>query len=217
MDKRGIFMPQEEEIKKAFFLVLKDGINSIIPQKKNQHVDIEAIAKECGITNIRRIPSKGILDKHAFLIGTEIYVNREDNPEKQRFAIAHEIFHFLTNWLVSDSMQAVARQGEAWKKQNAGSAEAVAEVVADYFAANLLIPTERFVLWEDKSNEEIANAFGVEAKCIRKRREEIEHELDLMVPQNLSSNVDLENQAPLSLDDLDHILEGYNNHDGGRA
>jgi len=210
-------LKQEDEIKKTFFLVLKDGINMIISQNENQNDDIETIAKKCGITNIQRVQSENILNKHAILIGTEIYVNKDDNQEKQRFAIAHEIFHFLTNWPINDSMQAVARQGEVWKKQNAGSIEAVTEVVADYFAANLLIPTERFILLENKSDEEIANVFGVEAKCIKKRREEIENELDLMTPSNLSSDIDLENQTPLSLDELDHVLEGYINHDSGRA
>jgi len=210
-------MSQEEEIKKTFFEVLKDGIDKIIPQNENQYVDIETIAKECGITAIRRIPSKEILDKHALLIGTEIYVNKDDNPEKQRFAIAHEIFHFLTNWPVSDSMQAVARQGEAWKKQNAGSDEAIAEVVADYFAANLLISTEHFILWEDKTDEEIAKVFGVEPKCIRKRKEEIEYELDLMAPKNLSSSVKPQDLVPLTLDELDGFFEGYSNRDSGRS
>jgi len=210
-------LTREEEIKKTFFLVLKEGINIIISQNENHNVDIETIAEKCGITKIQRVPSKSILDKHAILIGTEIYVNKDDNPEKQRFAIAHEIFHFLTKWPMRDSMQSVARQGEAWKKQNEGSLEADTEVIADYFAANLLIPTEHFILLENKSDEEIANVFGVEAKCIGKRREEIENELDLITPNNLSSDIDLKNQAPLSLDELDHVLEGYNNHDSGRA
>lgn len=213
-------MSKEEDIKRAFFPVLKDGIDTIIPQDENRcytedpYIDVEAIANECGITNIRRISSKGILDKHAFLVEKDIYVNEEDNPEKQRFAIAHEIFHFMTNWPIRDSMQAVARQGEAWKRQNAGSLEAMSEVVADYFAANLLVPTEYFILWEDKTDEEIAKAFGVEPKCIKKRREEIECELALMAPKNLSSDVDTKDLAPLSHDELEAILEAHSTCDG---
>ena len=213
-------MSKEEDVKRAFFPVLKNCIDTIITQDENRcysedpYIDIEAIAKGCGITNIRRISSKGILDKHAFLVEKDIYVNEEDNPEKQRFAIAHEIFHFMTNWPIRDSMQAVARQGEAWKQQNAGSLEAMSEVVADYFAANLLIPTEYFILWEDKADEEIAKAFGVEPKCIKKRREEIGYELDMMAPQSLSSDVNSENLAPLSHDELDAILEAHSTCDG---
>jgi Zn-dependent peptidase ImmA (M78 family) len=51
------------------------------------------------------------------------------------------------------------------------------EEIADYFAANLLVPTERFLLWEDKSDEEIAQAFRVTFECIQKRRKEIKDEL----------------------------------------
>ena len=89
----------------------------------------------------------------------------------------------------------------------------VEEEVADYFAANLVVPTERFVLWEDKPDEEIARAFGVTRECIKKRREEeIEHELNFMTPKNLSS-VENEEEAPASLEELDSVLEGYSLHD----
>jgi Zn-dependent peptidase ImmA (M78 family) len=92
--------------------------------------------------------------------------------------------------------------------------ETVEEELADYFAANLVVPTERFVLWEDKPDEEIARAFGVTRECIKKRREEeIEHELNLMTPRNLSSAVEAEEEAPASLDELDGVLEDYFLHD----
>jgi len=96
--------------------------------------------------------------------------------------------------------------------------KAIDEEIADYFAANLIVPTERFILWEDKTDDEIARAFGVNVECIRKRRnEEIEHELVFMVPQNQASNVGIEEESPLSLDELELALEGYNNHDTGRV
>jgi Zn-dependent peptidase ImmA (M78 family) len=107
--------------------------------------------------------------------------------------------------------------GEAWKKENAGSPNAAIEIIADYFAANLLIPTERFILWEDKSDEEIACAFKVEPKCIRKRREEIEYEIECLTPSNLSSDAETEDETPVSLNELNKILEGYSTHDNGRV
>ena len=54
------------------------------------------------------------------------------------------------------------------------------EEIADYFAANLLVPIERFMLWEDRPDEEIAAAFKVPVECIEKRREEIELELEYL-------------------------------------
>jgi len=210
-------MVREDEIKKAFFLLLKDGIDRIAPKYEGCRVDIEAIARNCGITDIIRTPSENILGKYALLTGTKMYIDKDGSAGKQRFAVAHEIFHFLTNWPASDSMQAVAREGEAWKKQNAGSIEAAVETIADYFAANLLVPTERFILHSDKTDEEIAELFGVEPKCIKARREEIEYELDLMAPEGLSSDVELEKQAPLSLDELDQVLEGYSDCNDRRA
>jgi Zn-dependent peptidase ImmA (M78 family) len=231
----------EENIKINIFKDIKNCVDSLIPQNNSVNftedpsVDIEFIARKNGITDIQYIPPDIFIDrqplhiKHAILIGNVIFVNEHDNPEKQRFSIAHEIFHYnpeerrfsiaheifhsFTRQQEDSSMEVVARQGEAWKKENIGSAEAIEETMADYFAANLLIPTERFILWEDETDEEIARAFRVEAKCIRKRREEIEMELDLMTPKDLSSDVKIEDSPPLTLDELKQILEANSIHD----
>jgi len=62
------------------------------------------------------------------------------------------------------------------------------EEISDYFAANLLVPTERFILWEDKSDSKIAKAFKVPIKCIKKRREEIQFEIRFTTLNNLINN-----------------------------
>jgi len=54
------------------------------------------------------------------------------------------------------------------------------EEIADYFAANLLVPIERFMLWEDKPDDEIAEKFKVPLECIKKRREEVALELEYL-------------------------------------
>jgi Zn-dependent peptidase ImmA (M78 family) len=96
--------------------------------------------------------------------------------------------------------------------------EIIGEEIADYFAANLLVPTERFVLWEDKSDGEIARAFEVPVQCVKKRREEeIEFELAFLAPKNFASGIKIEETALLTHDELDHILEGYTTHDTGRG
>jgi Zn-dependent peptidase ImmA (M78 family) len=66
------------------------------------------------------------------------------------------------------------------------------EEISDYFAANILVPTERFILWEDKSDREIAKAFKVPLKCIKKRREEIQFEVDFTTLKNLLSDDNIE-------------------------
>jgi hypothetical protein len=58
---------------------------------------------------------------------------------------------------------------------------AIEEEIADYFAANLLVPTGRFMLWEGRSNEEIASVFKVNSGCIQKRRQEMKHEISSIV------------------------------------
>jgi hypothetical protein len=54
------------------------------------------------------------------------------------------------------------------------------EEIADYFSANLLVPIERFVLWEGKPEKEIAAAFQVTDDCIKKRKEEVVLELEYL-------------------------------------
>jgi len=228
--RKEVYMPSSEDIKKNIFLALKKCIDTMIPQtdsenySENPSVEIETIAKNVGITDIQPVHPQIFIDeeivniKHAVLIGTVIFLNINDNTRKQRFSIAHEIYHFLQRWPEeNDLLQIVARQGEAWKKENEGSASAIEEIIADYFAANLLIPSERFVLWEDKTDEEIADAFGVEPKCIKERRKESGHELDLLIPKNLSSDVKIEEISPLSLDELKTTLEAHSIHDSGQA
>ena len=74
----------------------------------------------------------------------------------------------------------------------------IKEEIADYFAANLLIPTERFLLWKDKSEKKIARAFGVNIECIKKRREEVKYELDFLLPESFSSDINIEKLTPVS-------------------
>lgn len=218
-------MSFEEIIKNDIFKELKRYVDMIISQNENYpekpSVNIEDIAKKLGITDIQQVSpeqmkrvAEEFFNKHAFLMGTVIFLNNEDSSQKHRFSIAHEIYHHLAQRDTNDEIQAVARQGEAWKKENAGSAKAVIEIIADYFAANLLIPTEQFILLEDQTDEEIANAFGVEPKCIRKRRTEIEQEIALLTPENLTSDVKVEEKPPLSLDELNRILEGHCTNEG---
>ncbi|MDR2702713.1 MAG: ImmA/IrrE family metallo-endopeptidase [Spirochaetaceae bacterium] len=186
-------------------------------------VDIEDVARKNDIFDIKYILPEEFPEKyknaHAYLEDSIIYVNKNDNKEKQRFSIAHEIFHYKIELVNEDgnTLKAVARRGNAWKEQNADTDEAVGEDIADYFAANLLVPSERFILWEDKPNEEIAHAFGVELKCIERRREEIEYERHQMEPKNLSSDVKIAEQPRLTPDEFNQILEGHSTRALGRA
>jgi len=89
----------------------------------------------------------------------------------------------------------------------------VEDEIADYFAANLLVPVDRFILWDDKPDEEIAKAFKTVIKCITKRRIEIKNELEIMKPKNLSSGIELKKIAPILHDNLNHSLGGNSVHD----
>jgi len=121
-------------------------------------------------------------------------------------------------WKIYDTMhkntEATTKIEKAFRKTLAYVTE---EEKADYFAANILVPTERFVLWRSKSDNKIAKAFGVPKKCILKRRKyEIKHELDFMSREYLSSDVEIEISAPSTPKDMKHVLGGHSIHDIGR-
>jgi len=176
----------------SFFSFLKQSINDLLGDEngyaENPKIDIESLSKSVGIKDVQYVSKEKIWEKypyaHAYidLDALIIYVREDVNPEKKRFAIAHELFHlkFLLTNNDGTALKIAARRGNTWKKENAGSEEAEGEDIADFFAANLLVPTERFVQWEDKTDEEIAHVFGVEQECIKNRRDEIENEIRLL-------------------------------------
>jgi len=97
-------------------------------------------------------------------------------------------------------------------------AEIIEEEIADYFAANLLVPIELFALWEDKSDNKIAQAFGVPKKCIKKRRKyEVEHETDYITSEFLTFSRNTNTSVPITQNEKKHITGGHNIHDPGRG
>ena len=54
------------------------------------------------------------------------------------------------------------------------------EELTDHFAANLLVPIYRFQFYLGKSDKELAEAFKVDVKCIKKRRKELEPEMSVL-------------------------------------
>ena len=210
-------MLSEAEIKKEVFIALKKGIDNILSENESlindNKIDIEALAAKSGIKDIQEVTPNEMkrireefFNSHACLMGKTIFLNNEDNPEKKRFSVAHEIFHHICRG--DNEMLAVARHGEVWKKENEGSDGAYVETIADYFAANLLIPTELFILFDEKTDKEIALIFNVEEKCIKKRRTEIEQEIVLLEPEDLASDVIVEDKTPLTLDEIHEALKG---------
>jgi len=171
-------------------------------------VDIMKIAHAFGIEKVEYV-SPGKLDgKHAIFRDGIVMIDETDSPGQRIFDLAHEVGHSVFQYFTTDTTKIVefkivrnangeliikpffaeavskkaARQGES-RKSELSPGEQKIEIFLDRFAANLLVPISRFQLWEDRVDEEIANAFHVEKKCIIKRREEIKHELNILTSQ----------------------------------
>jgi Zn-dependent peptidase ImmA (M78 family) len=166
---------------------------------RDPSVAIETIAKNCGIEAIIPVPGEEIKNLHAIFEDSKLRINEADPKGKQVFSIAHEIGHIILGHIDITARYKVARHGISGKTEllkkinienciNLGILEKyIQEELADFFAANLLVPINRFLLWEDRSDDEIAAAFGVEKKCIIKRRAEIQNDLSELVADTVSA------------------------------
>lgn len=149
-----------------------------------------------------------ISGKHAVIEcdGT-IVINEKDegNDSQCRFNIAHELSHVLLGHVKLPAKDDIEKYHDLNKKLSDCGIILVLPVLAardnpnflskifsslknrdeeedaDHLAANLLVPVYRFQFWEDKTDEEIAKAFKVELKCIKKRRNEIGYELNELI------------------------------------
>ena len=166
---------------------------------ENPSVDIYEIALSLGIEEIVEVPSEELDGNHAIFEDSKIKIDRNDSKEKQVFSIAHEIGHIVLGHIDITAEYKVARQGtskinELYDKiltESIINTELLQKLLedrlADFFAASLLVPINRFLLLEDKSDTEIAKAFGVEEKCIVNRREEINDILPKLIVNTQSS------------------------------
>jgi Zn-dependent peptidase ImmA (M78 family) len=144
---------------------------------RDPSVDIRGIAKSLSI----EIIDTADLGDHAVFQNNVLELNAADSPEKKAFSIAHEIGHLAFGHIDVKTGFQIARLGIRKTadliKDNPIKSEKIeqylSEKIADYFAANLLVPVNRFLLWDDQPDDIIARAFKVEEPCIRKRRKEI--------------------------------------------
>ena len=169
-------------------------------------VNIEKIALACGVKKIEYVPHDILNGEHAIFIDGVVNIDETDAFGQRRFDLAHEVGHIVFKYLKSNTIdikkdfkivrkengdivlepflsgkisKKAARQRES-RKSELSVGEQEVEVFLDRFAANLLVPINRFQLWEDRGDQEIADAFLVEKKCIIKRREEIKYELNIL-------------------------------------
>lgn len=171
-------------------------------------VDIDMIAKCCGIKEIIPVPSSQLEEGiRAVIEGDTIKMVEEDYSYEgqRRFNIAHEIGHIFyehVHFNIPDDLKhlVINNDKEPCKieeipyasdivKRNKKAArgkisktrqEEEKEELADHFAANLLVPIHRFQFWENKNDDEIAQEFNVAKDCIVKRRKELEDELRIL-------------------------------------
>jgi Zn-dependent peptidase ImmA (M78 family) len=202
----------------SIYPTIKSQIAQVLPfdnnvnYAENPFVDIEAAAKKIGIKVIFRVQPEFVRNGHSMLLESDmILLNKEDSEEEQRFSVAHEIAHFVNGGNDKNKnfvARAIDNEWESFIKELSNNNEfditkikpvismrierAFNKEIADYFAANLLVPTKRFLLWKGKSDKEIAYAFGVNIKCIQKRRLEIEKENEINLKEMMNRRITID-------------------------
>lgn len=89
----------------------------------------------------------------------EIYVSAVDNKKRQKFTIAHELGHYIIHYLGGDPK---SRKNIYYRTSYAEGG--ISEYEANVFAANLLMPQEKFMKCFEEQNRDlgiVADKFGV--------------------------------------------------------
>ncbi|QCW22218.1 metalloprotease [Gordonia phage WelcomeAyanna] len=139
-------------------------------------VDVESIARGMGLRveyTYLRAGVSGMVRARPDETPT-IYVDRDENPARQRFTIAHELGHFVER----------SNQGKidfAFIDER-GTKYDLHEFYADEFAGNLLMPASeiRRLQSRQESNVQMAAHFGVSVPALVKRIERLTKVRDLL-------------------------------------
>ncbi|MGN0539806.1 MAG: ImmA/IrrE family metallo-endopeptidase [Candidatus Fimenecus sp.] len=148
-------------------------------------VPVIDIAKEIGFKIFEMIPDErelsglvGISLEYEKDFGTDkiIAVNSDDNYGHKRFAIAHEIAHYIFDF---DEKSQISYYNTYYTNERSETAE---ERRANYFAACLLMPEEQFKKKYDENFDEnsllettkkLADIFKVSPEAVRRRINEL--------------------------------------------
>jgi Zn-dependent peptidase ImmA (M78 family) len=186
-----IFINKDDSIEERLFSIAHEIFHYVFLKDQNKNMPIIADKKRAWTAllekklNIKSLKNDNYQRDNDNLVSRLNYAYRNNKIIQKKFRtilrdISFKHSEFIE--LISDALKE-------------DISDMVENEIADYFAANLLVPTERFILWDDKPDEKIANAFKTVKECIQKRKIEIKNELEIMKPKNLSSGIILEKVA----------------------
>jgi len=194
-------------------------------------VDIMKIAHACEIKEVILVPKSQLNGKHAIVKNGVVMIDENDAEGQRLFDLAHEVGHIVFNQinmsiefnithskngdkvnvpLFTTTLEYKAARHGTKRKSELSPGEREIENFIDHFAANLLVPINRFQLWEDKSDKEIAEAFRVEEKCIIKRRQEIAYETNILIAEMKPCSIEAITDPDINLN-IEGLLKDIDN------
>lgn len=132
-------------------------------------LDLDAILDKCAITLKKgNFEDKNISGAFSRSDST-IFVSGSESPERQLFTVAHELGHYK---LHEDRTTDILYRKQVWQFNN-GLAED--ETQANWFAANLLMPTDAVKkMWKiTRDVDQIAKFFGVSRSAMHFRLKDL--------------------------------------------
>ena len=195
-------------------------------------VNIDKIADGCGVSKVLFVSPEQLNGVHADLKDGIVRIDESDTAGQRVFDLAHEVGHIVFNQLNmnmsfnikivqpgtgSKSISPIVTATVEYKAARHGIRgkaeltpwEREIEDFFDRFAANILVPINRFNLWESKTDKVIADVFKVEEKCIKKRREEVEYEVKVLTGKMKPCSIEAITDSDVELD-IDAMLREIN-------
>lgn len=155
---------------------MPDELEMVFRFASNPPVDVEGLIRTLGI-EYREEPMPPIQSGWIELDGDTyaIVVNSNEGPQRRRFTAAHELGHYLLHRDLLERRGHLSRHidqlfGEAAGHNPSSPFSPKHEIQANRFAARLLMPGNEIArLYRDDNYRELADRFGVSAKAMKIR------------------------------------------------
>lgn len=124
------------------------------------------LAENCGLKVFVEVFEDSSIAGMLDIDNKTIFVNKHDSITRQSFTIAHELGH----WLLHVKQGTMNHKDFLYRKPLGSPDEDWMEKEANWFAANLLVPSDMLKLYDTYSQDETANIFKVSPSVIGYRR-----------------------------------------------
>lgn len=140
-------------------------------------VQIVALANKLGLEVLKATFNRQDVAGMIMAQDKKIFICENDNPQRRRFSIAHEIGHYILHYKSGELKDQEAEKYVSFRDSVSSLAFDIREIEANYFAANLLMPEREIkrLLKGAYSLDEMAIYFNVSKMAMGYRLESLDY------------------------------------------